>query len=241
MNVAVFVLQMIMGSGMIMYFGLTPAKVVREFWAWQIFSYMFLHGNLLHLLFNMYILWFFGQSIERVMRSSAFLRFYILCGVGGAVFNVLLSPNDFTPIVGASAAILGVITAYGLIFPYDIIYVFFLFPMRARYAIILFAVMEMAFAYSGARTGIANLAHLGGMLTGFLYLKWGDFHIRGLLNKLLSKWAEKERRKHQVQFHDLSQEVDRILDKVLQKGADSLTRQERDLMQRYANTKKSNQ
>ena len=241
-NGAAFLLQWTLGGQVAALFGLVPARVLQDLWLWQTLTYMFLHGGFFHLLLNMYVLWTFGRELENQWGSAPFLWYYLLCGWGAAVFNVLLSPNSASPSVGASGAIYGLLAAFALTFPQAVLYLYFFIPLRARQVVILFAAVEFLAGFSGASSGAANFAHLGGMLTGFLYLKSGS--LRWKWRFLSSRWSRPRparaapRAKTEVKFHDLHQEVDRILEKISKQGIDSLTSEEQELMRRYSRMKK---
>jgi membrane associated rhomboid family serine protease len=239
-NGVVFLLQWIIGPSMVTLLGLSPVRVLQNLWLWQVTTYMFLHANILHLLFNMYVLWTFGRAIEERWGAWPFLWYYMLCGWGAAVFNVLFSPQTLTPSIGASGAIYGVLVAFAILFPETVLYLYFLIPIRAKHAVMLFAAIEFMVGFSGAASGVANLAHLGGMVTGFFYLK-SSFLTRwaeNRLSRLKESSAAKKNRKPGLDFHELSQEVDRILEKILREGIDSLTPEEQELMRRYSKMKK---
>lgn len=242
LNTLGFLLHLVLGARINQIFGLVPSRVLQDLWLWQIATYMFLHGGFFHFLLNMYVLWAFGREIEREWGSGPFLWYYLLCGWGAGVFNVLFSPHSTLPSVGASGAIYGLLVAFALLFPQAVLYLYFVIPLRARQVVVLFAAIEFLAGFSGASSGVANLAHLGGMLTGFLYLKSGG--LGASLLGLASRWRQKKPRvrpardRRAVQFHDLSAEVDRILDKISKDGMASLTSEERDLMERYSRMKK---
>ncbi|MDZ7379301.1 MAG: rhomboid family intramembrane serine protease, partial [candidate division KSB1 bacterium] len=103
---------------------LVPAWVVGKGWVWQLFTYMFLHGNLLHILINMLFLWVFGSELERVWGARRLLSYYLTCGVGAGLFHVLFLHRSVLPVVGASGAVYGLLMAYGLLFPERVITMF---------------------------------------------------------------------------------------------------------------------
>ena len=166
------------------YFGLVPADVIRGF-LWQPFTYMWLHSPqfISHILFNMLILWMIGGDLERHWGSRAFLRYYLICGVGAGLFILfggLLAGETLSTTVGASGAIYGVLLAFGMIFSERRVLLMLIFPVRARtLAIILFAVAFLS-TLSASGGGVSHVAHLGGMVVGYLYLKraWrlGEFY-----------------------------------------------------------------
>jgi len=170
---AAFVLQLLAGLEMVRFFGLSPALATRGFFLWQYVTYLFLHGDISHLLFNLLGLWMFGGDVERRMGSREFLRFYLLCGVGaGAVWvavSALAGSGGIT--IGASAAIFGVLTAFALMFPERIILVMLIFPMRARTAALLFAGIELLASWGYAGSGVNRIAHLAGMAIAYAYLR----------------------------------------------------------------------
>jgi membrane associated rhomboid family serine protease len=153
-------------------FALNPiGSSVFPFYPWQLVTYMFMHGGFFHLLLNMFALWMFGMELENIWGSKKFLSYYLICGVGAGLANLLIAPL-FTelsvPTVGASGAIYGILVAFGLMFPDRPIFVYFLFPIKAKYFVLIYMAIE--FLSVGSNTGIAHVAHLGGGVIGFLYL-----------------------------------------------------------------------
>lgn len=173
-NVGVFVLQkltLLVGDEHIeLFFGLTPARVYHDLWLWQIVTYMFLHAPywLGHLLLNMLMLWMFGTEVERAWGTRAFVRYYFVCGIGAGIVTCLSFPESNT--IGASGAVFGVMLAYGLMFPNRQILIWFLFPMRAISFVLICIGIEL-FSLASLQDGVAHFAHLGGLLSGYLYLK----------------------------------------------------------------------
>jgi len=174
-----------------------PALVIRG-WIWQPATSMFLHdpGNLFHLLFNMLMLWMFGGELERHWGGRAFLRFYLVCGVGAGLFATVIGlfgeTARYTATIGASGAVFGVIMAYGMVFSERVVLFMMIFPMKARtMALILFALAFFYTMSAGIGSGISHVSHLGGAVVGYLYLRrvWrvGDF-VREL------KWKIRRRR-----------------------------------------------
>ena len=143
---------------------------------WQPFSYMFLHAaqDPFHLLFNMIMLWMFGGELERHWGPRAFLRFYLVCGVGAGLAAPLVGlfgGNALVPTIGASGAIFGIFAAYGIIFPERTVLFMLIFPMRARTLVMIMFALQSFYLIKGPGGGVSYVAHLGGGLTGFLYLK----------------------------------------------------------------------
>jgi len=157
-----------------MVLALTPDTVVHNFTIWQLFTYQFLHGGPWHLIFNMLVLWMFGVQLERDWGTRRFLKYYFICGIGAGVCDVLLHAalgdwNSRT--VGASGAIFGLLLAFGVLYPNQTILMEFLFPIKAKYFVMIYAAVELYFCITNDNNGVSSIAHLGGMLTGLLYLK----------------------------------------------------------------------
>jgi membrane associated rhomboid family serine protease len=152
---------------------LYAAGVVRGLYVWQLFTYMFLHGGITHLLFNMLTLWFFGTQLERDWGTRRFLKYYFLCGIaaGVCVLVVNMAIGDWaTPTIGASGAIFGVLVAFGVLYPNQTVLMNFLFPIKAKYMVAIYAAIELLLTF-GPNTGVSTIAHLGGMAFGYVYLK----------------------------------------------------------------------
>ena len=168
------------------FFGVVPASVIRG-WLWQPLTYIFLHSRDIptHILFNMLMLWMFGGELERHWGERAFLRYFAVCGVGAGIFatalGVLMGGLALVvPTIGASGAIYGLFMAYGIVFAERTVLFMMLFPMKARtMALIMFA-LTFFYLGTGAGGGVSHIAHLGGGVTGFLFLKraWriGEFY-----------------------------------------------------------------
>jgi rhomboid family protein len=153
---------------------LAPIDVFQRFWIWQPVTYMFLHGGIWHILFNMLALWMFGTELEHIWGSRFFLKYYFITGLGAGATMLLLSLFSssvyYSSTIGASGAIYGVLLAYALYFPNRPIFVYFLFPIPAKYFVLIFGAIEF-FSMSDSTSGVAHGAHLGGLVVGYLYLK----------------------------------------------------------------------
>lgn len=232
-NGALFFIQMLAGRWFTVFFGLVPQFVTHRVFLWQLVTYMFLHGGFFHLLFNMFVLWMFGSELEGVWGTREFLKYYFITGVGAGFLTVITAPNSPIPTIGASGAIYGLLLAFGLLFPERYIYLYFLIPVKAKYLVVIFGVVEFVAALYGARSGIAHFAHLGGILVGLIYLKRG-----WIRDKLLGGAEKRERRRFEIRrgpdkgMGDMESEVDRILRKISQTGMDSLTTEERETLDR---------
>ena len=152
-------------------FGLVPAGVWRHAHVWQLATYLFLHGSLGHVLFNMLALWMFGSSLESEWGASRFLRYYFLTGIGAGLVTAIATWRETTPTVGASGAIYGLLLAFAVLHPNRPIYLYFVFPVKAKWFALGVGLLALYSSWAYTGSGIANIAHLGGMLFGLAYLK----------------------------------------------------------------------
>jgi membrane associated rhomboid family serine protease len=180
-NIAVYLLQILshlLGSHFIdFYFGLVPVRVTQEKMLWQFVTYMFLHGSVFHIFFNMLTLFMFGNDLERYWGTHRFLIYYFITGIGAGFCSWLVSMNSRAIVIGASGAIYGLLLAYGLTYPNRIVYLNFLLPLKVKWLVLIMGAMAFLSSISGSEPGVASIAHLGGMLVGYLFLKgreWGD-------------------------------------------------------------------
>lgn len=233
-NSVIFLLQLFGLNKLINLLGLTPVLVYDKFMLWQLVTYMFLHGDIFHILFNMLILWMFGSSIESKWGTRKFINYYFLTGIGGGITTCLLSPNSTTPSIGASAAIFGILLAYGMMFPRNIILLFGVFPMKAKYVVILLGVIELLACIRYTPSGIGHFAHLGGMVAGYLYLKdiltWK--RITRYITEVKNKKEKESIEKGQVDISLVKKRVDELLDKISTEGMDSLSKEEHDFLKK---------
>lgn len=188
--VGAFLLQHIAGGEMIGIFGLTPLLVWKKGFLWQIVTYMFMHGDIFHLLWNMLALYMFGSEMERQWGSSFFLKYFFVTGIGAGFFTLCLTPAMPIPTVGASGAIYGILLAYALYYPNRIIYFYFLFPIKVKYFVLIIGLLTFYFSFMQMGGNIAHLAHLGGMVCGLLYLRpeFVTFHLRPFIHTMQWKW-----------------------------------------------------
>ena len=190
-NGLLFALQQLNPEFMLYYFALWPLgdeyratyeqfvaywpRAAAPFQPWQLLTYGFQHGNLTHIAFNMFGLWMFGQDLERLWGPRRFLTFFLVCVVGAGIIQLIVAgwQGGLYPTVGASGGLFGILLAYGLTFPNRIVVPLFPpIPMRAITFVIVFGLLELYLGVSGGAPGIANFAHLGGMLFGFLMLRY---------------------------------------------------------------------
>jgi membrane associated rhomboid family serine protease len=194
-NAAVYVLLFItirFGSGFLLStFGLIPEQITYQFMIWQFVSYMFLHADFFHILVNMFTLFMFGNDLERRWGTRRFLEYYMITGVGAGVCSWIVDVTGQSVIIGASGAVFAVLLAYGLYYPNRIVYIYLLFPVKVKWLVIVLGVMNFMSLITGANTGIAHMAHLGGMLIGFFLIR-GE----GLLEQI--RGYQRRRRKDEL-------------------------------------------
>jgi membrane associated rhomboid family serine protease len=165
---------------------LNMKTLVTRGYVWQVFTYMFVHGSFLHIFFNMFGLMIFGPKIEATMGSNRYLKYYLICGVCSSLFYMLITSITAgisgVPMLGASGAIFGVLTAYGLMYPRDTVYVQFFIPMPAIAFVIFYAIIQIvggvASLLAPAGGGIAYFGHVGGMIAGFILIRYFDYGRR---------------------------------------------------------------
>ena len=256
--------------------------LASEFHIYQFITYMFLHGGFTHILFNMFALWMFGSVIERVWGSKKFLFYYICCGIGAGFTQELVQYITYSmqglaayqyvsaggvqmttdayinlwTTIGASGAVYGILLAFGMIFPNERLFIIpFPFPIKAKWLIMGYIAIELFSAMSGPGDGVAHMAHLGGMLFGFLIIKYWQKHpdssnsfgrSRGqeFFDNLKRKYDARQSQQHMraeqtsnprretdaeynARQRQNQEEVDAILDKIRKSGYDSLTKEEK--------------
>lgn len=256
--------------------------LASEFHIYQFITYMFLHGGFTHILFNMFALWMFGSVIERVWGPKKFLFYYICCGVGAGFTQELVQYITYSmegiaayqyvnaggvqmttdayinlwTTIGASGAVYGILLAFGMIFPNERLFIIpFPFPIKAKWLIVGYIAIELFSAMSVPGDGVAHMAHLGGMLFGFLLIRYWQKHpdssagfgrSRGqeFFDNLKRKYDARQNQQHMKAEHTSAprretdeeynarqrknqEEVDAILDKIRKSGYDSLTKEEK--------------
>lgn len=166
----------------------------QDFYPWQFITYMFMHGNFSHLFFNMFALWMFGYALENYWGSKRFLVYYLITGVGAALIQtgvLALEIRGMTQglppfaaqhyinqivTVGASGAVYGILLAFGMCFPNVPIFLYFFFPIKAKWFVIIYGVIELFAGIGGTADGVAHFAHLGGMIFGLLLILYWRKH-----------------------------------------------------------------
>lgn len=161
-----------LGAGDVGYTIFGTVAEISGFWPWQVVTYGFLHGDFTHLLFNMFALWMFGVQIENVWGSRRFAIYYFICVIGAGLVQMFVMWGTPVPTVGASGGVFGILLAFGMMFPNQPIYLYFLFPIKAKWLVIGYGIFELFAAVSGTQAGVANAAHLAGMVFGFLMIQF---------------------------------------------------------------------
>ena len=255
--------------------------LASEFHVYQFVTYMFLHGGFTHILFNMFALWMFGSVVERVWGSKKFFFYYICCGIGAGITQELVQYITYSmqelatyqyvnaggvqmtidsyinmwTTIGASGAVYGILLAFGMIFPNERLFIIpFPFPIKAKWLIVGYVAIELFSAMSGPGDGVAHMAHLGGMLFGFLLIRYWQKHPdssssfgrskgQEFFDNLKRKYDERQTYQHMkaentdarretdeeynARQRKNQEEVDAILDKIRKSGYDSLTKEEK--------------
>lgn len=210
-NAAVFLLQMaerLMGIRFLVpFFGLVPARVTEELMLWQFGTYLFLHGGIFHLFFNMLTLYMFGNDLERSWGRRRFLSYYFVTGIGAGICSWLVSMDSMAVIIGASGAIYGVLLAYAIMDPDRIVYLNFLFPVKVKWLVLFMGFMAFYSSVSGGEPGVAHIAHLGGMLVGLVLLKGKSWVYRLQLSREQRR-RELLRRQFEVYYGEVRSKIE---------------------------------
>lgn len=215
-NVVVFVLTYL-APALVVELGLRPADLFERLAVWQLVTYMFVHASVSHVFFNMLTLYFIGVELERLWGTTYFTKFYFVAGLGAGLTQVVLGilPLPFAAqfyypsTVGASGAIYGLLLAFALYYPTRPFLAFFIFPLQARYFVMILGALSLLFSLGGG-SSVAHTAHLGGLLTGYLYLKGRRLNILSEIQYRLIKWRiNRTRRKFDVYSGGRSDDVNR--------------------------------
>jgi membrane associated rhomboid family serine protease len=204
-NVVTYLVTFALPGPVIGLLGLSPAAVVEGGRIWQLATYLFVHSpsSFMHILFNMLAIWMFGVELERRWGTVGFAKFYFVAGVGAGLSVLLagLAPFEWARptyegvTIGASGAVYGILMAWALLFPHREILFMFIFPLRARMFVFIVGAIAFLSAVGASGSGVSNLAHLGGLLAAWLYLK-GPGSLRPELGYWLTRWRmERMRRK----------------------------------------------
>jgi membrane associated rhomboid family serine protease len=210
-SIAVFILQQISpifhNSWIDYYLGLVPYLVTHDLRIWQFVTYMFLHGGFFHIFFNMLTLYMFGNELERYWGTRFFLKYYFITGIGAGICSWMVAPQSQIPIVGASGAIYGLLLAYGVTYPNRIVYVNFLLPIKVKWLVVIMGAMAFLSSLGGADSGVANIAHLGGMVVGYVVLKGKEWWDKcRYFNE--QRHREKLKRQFEVYYGDVRRKIE---------------------------------
>lgn len=207
------------------YFGLVPFNFTGQLWLWQAFTYIFIHADFWHFLFNALMLWMLGRTIEQDMGSRKFLAYFLACGAAAALLTAAFEPTSLRPVIGASGAIYGLLGAFAFLYPNATVNFYFIFPMSARTMAILLGAIEFVMTFSNPGSKISSVTHLGGLVAGLLWL-WAE-----------RRWRERPVYEAPDPAIKEKAEVDRLLEKISSRGQASLSRSELARLDEYAKRK----
>ncbi len=218
-------------------FALFPRDVFSNFKIWQLVTYMFLHdpSGIMHILFNMIFLWMFGSDLEREWGTKEFLKYYFITGIGAGLINILFSSTTNAPTIGASGAIYGIMLAYALRYPNREIYLYFLIPVKIKYFMGFLILVSFFSTFSRYSDGVAHAAHLGGIIVGFAYLRYGHliYKLKSSMKKGFSSDSKinpnmkfTKGRADKTEYY--RKVMDKLLDKMNKVGYLNLSEDERD-------------
>lgn len=238
-TIVVYIFQILPfpGNLLVQFGSLVPNQTFGDFQLWRLFSYMFLHDTALpfHILFNMLMLWMFGVEVEQLWGARRFMIFYLICGAGSGFFSIfhLFNPVlSSTPVIGASGAVLGVMTMYAYYFPQRQVLLFFILPINIR-VVVLGAALVSLFGSIAPHGIISHLTHLGGILVAICYIKLYPLILRiseSTSSVRSKKVIQKQKTKSVDDDKFFEEQIDPILAKISREGMDSLTKEERNLL-----------
>ena len=240
-NFAVFILSMLVpniGNYIYQFGAIDTSQDTNILQVWRVISYQFLHGDVMHLAFNLLVLYFMGPFIERSFGSKPFLKFYLVCGAaGGGIYSILVLLRVLPPgiMVGASGGIYGVMAALAIMFPHMKVLLWGIVPMTMVRLVILLVVVSFITIAFGHNVG-GEAAHLSGLAMGFLYMKYKPWITQRRMQRQKGAWSQKIEREKNFQS-----EVDRILDKVHREGINALSKKEKQLLQEATRREQGNQ
>ncbi len=250
-NGAIFIFQQVIGifyPGHVEHlFGMNHVGFIQEFKLWQIVTYMFLHGGWFHIIFNLLGLWMFAGELEQKWGSTVFLRYYLISGIGAGFFIALMNyimyaRSGVNPVtIGASGAIYGILLAYGVTWPNRKVLLYFVIPIKIKYLVLIFGLIEffgMLSSAAGTGGNVSHIGHLGGLVTGLVYyfLRIRRSAYAGMSEKkadggFMSQFLKKlrvTRKKKVIEARIQSKKIiDELLEKIARQGMSSLTPQEK--------------
>lgn len=226
-------------------FGLSHEGLVFDFRLWQVFTYMFLHGGWMHIIFNLLALWMFAGELEMLWGSKFFLRYYLLCGTGAGLFIAAMNAIAYqqygqSPVtIGASGAIYGILLAYGMTWPNREVLLYFVLPIKMKYLVLGYGLLEFFGTLStvyGSGGSISHIGHLGGLITGFSFLMYKrkysftgskDFIRSNILTGFLRKIRIRRKQKRIDERIEAKRIIDDLLEKIAREGMSSLSSEEK--------------
>jgi membrane associated rhomboid family serine protease len=215
-NVAVWVAQILLRAAGInlieAYLGLIPWRVTHEGMIWQLASYMFLNdtagaNGFFHIFINMFTLYMFGNDLERAWGSKRFVTYYFVTGIGAGLCSYLVAPSALTLTIGASGAVYGLLLAYGMLYPNRLVYLYLLFPIKVKWLVIFMGILAFLSSITGSQPGVANIAHLGGILVGLVFLK-GRAWIQRLQMRERDRKREELKRQFEAYYAEMRRKID---------------------------------
>ena len=243
-NVVLFLIDLITGGQYVnRWLALDPSRIMEGFEVWRLGSYLFVHDlktPFLHILINMLILWMFGTPLVETMGERKFWWFYICTGVFSGICTLIFYSIIDRPtiVIGASGALFGLMVAFAKFFPTQQFLILFLFPVQARYAVLIFGAIELLSITSNGE--IAHITHLGGALFAWLYFKFEDRGVE-VYSRLKSRKAvkmQKAVRKSEEELGQVMVDIDPILKKISLTGMGSLTKEEKDKLEKASEMKR---
>ena len=201
---------MVARPGLETYLGLVPAQMWSHLWLWQLVTFNFLHAGIFHIFLNLFVLWMFGTELEKIYGTRRFVGFMFVAGVGAGLTNALFMPHQDVPTIGASGIVYGALLAYAMNFPDRKLYLYFLVPVKAKWVVLGIGIISLISSVSGSQAGIAHIAHLGGMVFGYLYLRYDRAFFR-LRDAYYRRKLKRMKKKFGVIDGDRSDKDDRIV------------------------------
>ena len=218
-NLIVFIITELFGFKYLFFplFGLVPKLALTSYQLWQPLTYIFLHSGFFHIFINMLVLWMFGKELEYRWGKNKFLLYYFITGIGSGIVTILFNPFSIIPVVGASGAIYGILTAYSLLYPDRRVYIYGIFPVQIKYMMIFLGITAFIASIANNNSTISHLTHLSGKIIGFLYLK------KNLIKNYIPKIKIHDNDLKSSTKNNSMDEIDIILEKLKQNGWEGLT------------------
>jgi len=244
LNAIGFLAQLSWGGIVTVNLGLIPYLAWSRLQIWQFVTYMFLHGDFFHILFNMYSLWVFGSELEAEWGFKRFLTYYFVSGVGAGIFHTFITPHSLIPTIGASGAVSGIMVAYALTYPERELQLllFFIIPVRMKAKVLALglAALSLAFGAAGSPDGIAHFAHLGGMAVGaaFFMLVIRRFSPSAWIAQMRRKRRFNVARRAREDEGGMAESVNAVLDRANRIGFDKLSRKEKQTLKKASESLK---